>query len=135
MDFIEMRNKLIENFNEITKDVTHLFEVEVDKEDLWDLSVNDLDLIYKKLNKWGKESKTDSLLNVEESSDTELEIQIAIVKYIVAVKLAEKEASEKALVKKEQKQKIMSIIAAKENKELENNSIDDLKKMLDELGE
>lgn len=42
---------------------------------------------------------------------------------------------QKALVKKEQKQKIMSIIAAKENKELENNSIDDLKKMLDELGE
>lgn len=107
----------------------------VSVEDLWDLSVNDLDLIYKKLNKWGKESKTDSLLNIEESSDTELEIQIAIVKYIVAVKLAEKEASEKALVKKEQKQKIMSIIAAKENKELENNSIDDLKKMLDELGE
>lgn len=35
MDFAEMRNKLIENFNEITKDVTHLFEVEVDKDDLW----------------------------------------------------------------------------------------------------
>lgn len=35
MDFTEMRNKLIENFEEITKDVTHLFEAEVDKDDLW----------------------------------------------------------------------------------------------------
>ena len=34
MNFIEMRNKLIENFNDITKDVTHLFEVNVDKDEM-----------------------------------------------------------------------------------------------------
>ena len=65
----------------------------------------------------------------------ELEVQIAIVKHIVSVKLAEKESAEKALAKKEQKQKIMSILAAKENEALQNSSVEELQKMLDELGE
>lgn len=37
MEFIRMRNLLIENFNEMTKDATHLFEVNVDKDELWNL--------------------------------------------------------------------------------------------------
>ena len=37
MEFIEMRNKLIENFNRMIKDVTHLFEVNVDKDEMWNL--------------------------------------------------------------------------------------------------
>ena len=32
-----MRNKLMENFAEITKNATHLFEVDVDKEEMWNL--------------------------------------------------------------------------------------------------
>lgn len=36
-EFIEMRDKLIANFMEISKDATHLFEVEVDKDRLWDV--------------------------------------------------------------------------------------------------
>ena len=104
-------------------------------EDLWQLSVKELDSIYKTLNKQVKQSEEESLLSTKASVDTELEVQITIVKHIVSVKLAEKEAAEKASVKKAQKQKIMSIIATKENEELQNSSIDDLKKMLDELGD
>lgn len=37
MEFKEMRNKLMENFNEMVKDVDHLFEVAVDKDELWNL--------------------------------------------------------------------------------------------------
>lgn len=37
MNFTEMRDKLIENFNNITKDATHLFEVNVDKDEMWNL--------------------------------------------------------------------------------------------------
>lgn len=102
-------------------------------EDLFDLSLTNLDSIYKTLNKQVKQSEEESLLSTKASVDTELEVQIAIVKHIVSVKLAEKEAAEKASVKKAQKQKIMSIIATKENEALQNSSIDDLKKMLDEL--
>lgn len=37
MNFTEMRNKLMEHFNEMVKDVDHLFEVAVDKDELWNL--------------------------------------------------------------------------------------------------
>ena len=109
------------------------FKGMISVEDLWDLSLTNLDSIYKTLNKQVKQSEEESLLSTKASVDTELEVQIAIVKHIVSVKLAEKEASEKAHAKREQKQKIMSIIATKENEVLQNSSIDDLKKMLDEL--
>ena len=109
------------------------FKGMISVEDLWDLSLTNLDSIYKTLNKQVKQSEEESLLSTKVSVDTELEVQIAIVKHIVSVKLAEKEAAEKASAKKAQRQKIMSIIATKENEALQNNSIDDLKKMLDEL--
>ncbi|MCM1500496.1 MAG: hypothetical protein NC124_18700 [Clostridium sp.] len=104
-------------------------------EDLWDLSLTNLDSIYKELNKKSKQSEEESLLNIKTREDELLNVQIAIVKNIVSVKLAEKEAKEKASAKKAQKQKIMSIIAAKQDEVLQNSSIDDLQKMLDELGD
>lgn len=102
-------------------------------EDLWDLPLSGLDSIYKTLNKQAKQADEESLLTTKASVDTELEVQIAIVKHIVSVKLAENEAREKAIARKEQKQKIMSILANKENEALQNSSIEDLQKMLAEL--
>lgn len=40
MSFVEMRDKLIEHFNEMVTDVDHLFEVGLDKDQLWDLYLN-----------------------------------------------------------------------------------------------
>ena len=37
MEFTEMRDKLMEHFNKMVKDVDHLFEVAVDKDELWNL--------------------------------------------------------------------------------------------------
>lgn len=102
-------------------------------EDLWKLSLTELDSIYKTLNKQIKQSEEESLLDEKNDVDEVLEVQIAIIKHIVKVKKEEKVAKEKASAKKAQKQKIMSIIATKENEALQNSSIDDLKKMLDEL--
>ena len=104
-------------------------------EDLWDLTLISLDSIYKALNKQVKQSEEESLLNTKTTVDKELDVQIAIVKHIVAVKLAEQEAREKASAKKAQKQKIMAIIASKQDEALQNSSVEDLHKMLDELGD
>jgi hypothetical protein len=104
-------------------------------EDLWDLTLTNLDSIYKTLNKQVKQSEEESLLNTKTTVDKELDVQIAIVKHIVAVKLTEQEAREKASAKKAQKQKIMAIIASKQDEELQNSSVEDLQKMLDELGD
>lgn len=111
------------------------FKGMISVEDLWDLSLTNLDSIYKTLNKQVKQSEEESLLTTKTSVDTELEVQIAIIKYIVSVKLEEQEAREKAAAKKAQKQKIMSIIATKEDEALQNSSVDDLRKMLDELND
>lgn len=111
------------------------FKGMISVEDLWDLSLTNLDSIYKTLNKQIKQSEEESLLATKTSVDTELEVQIAIIKHIVSVKLEEQEAREKAVAKKAQKQKIMAIIAAKEDEALQNSSMDDLKKMLDELND
>ena len=109
------------------------FKGMISAEDLWDLSLTNLDSIYKTLNKQVKQSEEESLLATKTSVDAELEVQIAIVKHIVSVKLAEQEAREKDAAKKAQKQKIMAIIATKEDEALHNSSVDDLRKMLDEL--
>lgn len=107
----------------------------VSVEDLWDLSPTNLDSIYKTLNRQAKQSEEESLLDKKTIVDKELGVQIAIIKHIVAVKLEEQEAREKASAKKEQKQKIMSIIATKQDEALKNSSVEDLQKMLDELGD
>lgn len=109
------------------------FKGMISVEDLWDLSLTNLDSIYKTLNKQVKQSEEESLLSTSANVNTELEVKIAIIKHIVSVKLTEKENAEKASAKKAQKQKIMSIIATKENEALQNSSIEELNKMLDEL--
>ena len=102
-------------------------------EDLWDLSLANLDSIYKSLNKQAKQSDEESLLSTKTDVDAELEIKINIVKYIVSTKLEERKARENDTMKKIQKQKIMSAIAAKEDEVLQNSSIEDLKKMLNNI--
>ena len=37
MEFTEMRNRMMRHFKKMTKDVDHLFEVEVNKDELWNL--------------------------------------------------------------------------------------------------
>ncbi len=109
------------------------FKGMISTEDLWDLSLTNLDSIYKVLNKQIKQSNEESLLNTKTQTDEELEVQITIVKHIVSTKLSEQEAREKVTAKKVQKQKILAIMSAKQDEALQNSSIEDLQKMLDEL--
>lgn len=103
-------------------------------EDLWDLPVTELDKIYKSLNAKAKQAQEESLLEVKTSEDEELTAQIEIIKYIVSVKLEEKKVAEMEKERKKQKQKIMSILASKQDEALQGKSIEELEKMLDELG-
>jgi hypothetical protein len=102
-------------------------------EDLWDLSVENLDVIFKTLNSQVKQAKEESLLNTKTDEDKILDIKIEIVKYIVGVKLEENNLKIKAKEQKEQKQKILSILSNKQDAELQNKSIDELRAMLGDL--
>lgn len=109
------------------------FKGMISVEDLWDLSVQNLDKVFKTLNSQRKEAQEESLLNVRSSEDEVLDTQIEIVKYIVNVKLEEQAARVKAAENKEKKQKIMALMAKKDDEEMENMSREELQKLLDEL--
>jgi hypothetical protein len=102
-------------------------------EDLYDLSVQNLDTVFKGLNSQLKQVQEESLLNTKTKEDKELDVKIEIVKYIVKVKLDEENSRLKAKVQKEQKQKIMEILSVKQDESLQNKSVDELKAMLEEL--
>jgi hypothetical protein len=105
----------------------------ISSEDLWDLSVKDLDSIFKELNHKLKEAKEESLLNTKSKEDKELDVKIEIVKYIVKTKLEEEELRNKAKQDKEKKQRILEIISNKQETELTNKSIEELTAMLNDL--
>ena len=105
----------------------------ISTEDLWDLPVVDLDKIFKTLNSQMKETKEESLLNVKSKQDAQLEVQIEIVKYIVSVKLEERNIRLKAEENKEKKQQIMALINDKKNAALQNKSVEELENMFNDL--
>ena len=109
------------------------FKGMISVEDLFDLRVEDLDVIFKALNSQVKKQSEESLLNTKNSSDAELDNKIAIVKHIFNVKVAEAEARELARENKAKKQKLMAILAAKQDEALQNMSMEDLQKMLDSM--
>lgn len=103
-------------------------------EDLWDLSVEELDSIFKQLNSKVKTAKEESLLDVRTASDTTTELQIEIIKHIVKVKLDEEADRKSSKERAEKKQKLLSILASKQESELQGKSIEDIQKMINELG-
>lgn len=102
-------------------------------EDLWSLRVENLDAIFKMLNRQKKTADEDSLLATKSAEDQDLANKIDIVRYIVSVKLAEAAERVSAAEKKAQRDKIMEIVAKKKDKALEDMGIEDLMKKLEEL--
>ena len=103
--------------------------------DLWDLSLTNLDSVFKTLNAEVKKSEEESLLNTKSKEDEEISNKIEIVKYIVSVKLDEKKKREDAKKNAEMRQRLLEIKAKRQDAKLENMSDEDLDKALAELGE
>lgn len=102
-------------------------------EDLWMLDVKQLDNIFKVLNSKLKSAKEESLLGEKTSLDTDLETQIAIIRYIVTIKQAETTAKLLESERRTKKQKIYELIAEKQDETLKSKSIDELLKMVENL--
>jgi len=105
----------------------------VSTEDLWDLDVKSLDSVFKVLNSELKQAKEESLLDIRSKQDVELDSKIEIVKHIVAIKQAEQNARLLDKAKKEQKQKILTILESKKEDELKDKSVEELTALLDTL--
>lgn len=119
------------------KKVRFSYKGSISTEDLWDLSLTDLDKIFKGLNERVRQNQEESLLERKEKSQEEelLDVQVALVRHIVSVKLEEAEERKRQAERKEQKQRILAVIAEKQDEALKGSSIADLQKMLEDLGE
>lgn len=126
-------------------EMTNLFEMATRKkfrfpfkgmisvEDLWDLSVQNLDTVFKSLNAEVKQVKEESLLATKSTEDAILDAKIEIVKHIVKIKLDETEQRQQAIAKREQKRRLQELIATKQDEELQGKSVEELQAMLSAL--
>jgi hypothetical protein len=110
----------------------------ISTEDLWDLPLSNahgfsLDNLAKGLNRKLKEEGEESFVVPKSQESSILSLQFELVKYVIKVKIEEREAKEQALKKKAKKNQIREIIADKEDETLKKLSEDELRKMLDEL--
>ena len=128
---MEMTNNLFEMATR--KKFRFPFKGTISVEDLWDLSVQNLDTVFKALNAEVKQAKEESLLAVKSDKDIILDAKIAIVKHIVNVKQNEAVQRQNEAAMREQKRKLQELIATKQDAELQGKSIEELQAMLSAL--
>jgi len=102
-------------------------------EEIWELNVRELDIIFKGLNSQLKEVEEESLLNTRSKSDIELEAKIEIVKFMVATKLEEENKRKQAKERKEERQRLLGLKANRKLASEDKLSDEELDKRLEEL--
>jgi hypothetical protein len=108
-------------------------------EDLWDLPLTsntgrvNLDDIAIGLNKQLKNDDDVSFVVKDRKSDSVVQLKFDIIKHIIEVRLAENEANAKARQNAEQKQRILQLIADKQDEALKGKSLEELHTMITEL--
>jgi hypothetical protein len=94
-------------------------------ENLWDLPLtsstkSSLDDVAKGVNDLLKSAATESFVETTSNpAKTELESKLEIVKHVIAIRIAENEASKNAAAKRAQKEKLLAILDRKQDAELE----------------
>lgn len=101
-------------------------------EDLWDLSVQKLDGIFQTRNAKLNAEKEESLLGPKTRGTSELALQVAIIRHIVEVKFAEAAAAETAEVHRQKNARLLSILADRSDKKLEELSDEEILQMLED---
>ena len=121
-------------FEKASKDgIRFDYKGSISVEDLWNLNVEELDSIFKTLNAEKKTITEDSLLEAKTTENVLLNTKIKIVTHIVEQKLEEKEKAKLSVERKQKKEKIMEILASKQDDALAKKSPKQLQEMLDSL--
>ena len=103
-------------------------------EDLWDLPLTSivgkatLDSIAIELNKQLKNSDEVSFVRAEKKSDPTVQLKFDIARHIIEVRMAENAAAATERAASERQQKLLAIIAKREDADLENLPLDELRK-------
>lgn len=107
-------------------------------EDLWDLPLTstvsgkaNLDDVARTLHKQLKNDDNVSFVTVSNKSDPAVQLKFDIVKHIIDVRLEENKAAATERAKAEQKQKILGLIADREDDALKSLPLEELRKLLE----
>lgn len=96
-------------------------------EDLWDLSLANLNMLAKAFNKQIKAAEEEDFLKEAAQPAVEQKLAFEITLHVLTTKKAEQDAREAAADKSERKKKLLEILAKKQDASLEGLSEDDLK--------
>ena len=102
-------------------------------EDLWDLSLAQLDTIYKILSKEARTEKEEDSLMDGKKEDQDLLNKLDIVKHVFNVKKAEAEQYRAEAEKKQKKERLLELISQKQDAALADKSIEELTAMVENL--
>lgn len=102
-------------------------------EDLWDLSLENLDTMYGTMNKELEQLQGTSLLRTRKPEEEVIVLKMNIVSHIVSIKLQEKADKEARREKAERKQMLMGILEEKQNAEYRSMSKEDIMKLINDM--
>lgn len=104
-------------------------------EDLFDQPLTDprkvnLDDIARKLNRELKESEVESFVESPSNSNALLQLKLDVVKRVIELKIADRDAAKKSAATKAQKAQLVELIAEKKAEGLKGKSIEELEAQL-----
>lgn len=119
---------------------------ELTAEQLWDLQLvaavsardirNDLDTVARAINTELKSVTEESFVATrQDPRRSELELKLAVVKHIIAVKLKAQEDAKTAVEKAQKKAKLLEVLGQKRDQSLNNKTEEEILKELEALGE
>lgn len=104
-------------------------------EDLWDLSTNNIDLIYQEL--MGKKETSNKATLKKETTETaaqkELDLKIEIITHIFNVKTDEEKAAKEKAEKAAKIKELKLLASEKAREEQKGKSLEEINKMIQEL--
>lgn len=105
----------------------------ISAEDLWDLSLENLDSIWCELEAELEKLPRKSLLATGIDQRGEIEFKQEIIKHIVDTKKIESEARAAAKLNSAKKQAILDIIQTKQNEDLKSKTVEELMQLAESL--
>lgn len=105
----------------------------IDINDLWQLNLESLDRIAVGLDEAITKAGTKSFIAKRSTSNKELDDKLEIVKYIIQVKQEEADASRTRLEKAAKRARLEEILAQKEDESLKGKSVEEIKKLIEEV--
>lgn len=104
----------------------------IQTEDLFNLTLEQLDSIAIAVNKELKEKEEGSFIKSKTTETTDLTLRLDILKDVIETKIADKERAEKAYATRARNERIKELIAKKQDESLAEKDIEELKAMLEE---